>query len=30
MMHFYWSIDDLIIVAFEAVRSSHGVARTIF
>jgi hypothetical protein len=29
-MHFYWSRDDLIIVALEAVRSSHEVARTIF
>jgi hypothetical protein len=30
MMHFYWSRDDLIIVALEAVRSSREVARTIF
>ena len=30
MMHFYWSKDDLIIVALETVRSSHEVARTIF
>ena len=30
MMHFYWSRDDLIIVALEAVRFSCKVARTIF
>jgi hypothetical protein len=30
MMHFYWSRDELIIVALEAVRSSREVARTIF
>ena len=30
MMHFYWSRDDLIIVALKAVRSSREVARTIF
>ena len=30
MMHFYWSRDDLIIVALEAVRSSREVARIIF
>jgi hypothetical protein len=29
-MHFYWSRDNLIIVALEAVRSSREVARTIF
>ena len=29
-MHFYWSRDDLIIVALEAVRFSRKVARTIF
>jgi hypothetical protein len=30
MMHFYWSRDDLIIVAIKAVRSSREVAQTIF
>ena len=30
MMHFYWSRNDLIIVALEAVRSSCEVAWTIF
>ena len=30
MMHFYWSRDNLIIVAFETVRSSREVAQTIF
>jgi hypothetical protein len=30
MMHFYWSRDDLIIVAFGAVCSSCEVSRTIF
>jgi hypothetical protein len=29
-MHFYWSRDDLIIVALEAVHSFREVARTIF
>jgi hypothetical protein len=30
MMQFYWSRNDLIIVALKAVRSSREVARTIF
>ena len=30
MMHFYWSRDDLIIVALEAVHSFCEVAQTIF
>jgi hypothetical protein len=30
MMYFYWSRDDLIIVAHETVRSSREVAQTIF
>ncbi len=30
MMYFYWSRDDLTIVALEAVRSSREVARIIF
>jgi hypothetical protein len=30
MMHFYWSRDDLIIVALEAVHSSYEVEQTIF
>ena len=30
MMHFYWSRDDLIIVALKAIGSSREVARTIF
>ena len=30
MMKFYWSRDDLIIVALEVVRSSREVTQTIF
>ncbi len=30
MVHFYWSIDDLVIVALEAVHFSHEVTQTIF
>jgi hypothetical protein len=30
MMHFYWSRDDLIIVALKAVHSSCEVEQTIF